>query len=427
MKLVYHGITVHDSPVEVRERLALSGDEQDGLLRRFHAAGAIAEALVLHTCNRTEFYLYARKDFNTRRFVASLIERLRPGTGAVWRDGHNTLIGTDAVRHLFEVAAGLDSQMIGENQIVSQLKHAYTMSIERRMSRFFFHRLLHNAFRVAKAVRTQTDINCGAVSISLAAIALARSLLDVSAARVLLVGAGQNAAIAAKYLVKARPRRFIIASRTLDSAQELARRFDGAEAALLDQVPSLLTEADLVLCSTAAIEPVITPANAAAALDARSEPVAILDIAVPRDVDPALAAHPNVRLFNIDDLEEQIADNKARRLSEIPKARAIVEEHTQKFTAWLESLDTAEVISTLMRRYTAYARREARRYAKDFAPDDQEKLERFAESLARKILHGPIRYLKNGPDEQPSSQQLQAADLAMRMLLAEDLAAGDDA
>jgi glutamyl-tRNA reductase len=420
MKLIYHGITHHNCPVEAREAISLSADQQAGALQKIAATAPVSEALILDTCNRTEFYLYTGKEFDTQSFLDGLITAIHPDCLELWQKYQSTTGGIEVVRHIFNVAAGLDSQMLGENQIISQLKTAYTASIEAKTSKFFFHHLLHSAFRAAKAVRTQTDINCGAVSISLAAVELAKSKMSLSACAVMLIGAGENAAIAAKYLVKAGIKQLLIASRTTDSARTLAARLKTGNVISLDAVPQALADVDLVVCSTAAKSPLITPANSAWILDQRQTPVVIIDIAVPRDIDPALGTHLNVNLYNIDDLNDQVARNKATRAGEIPKALAIIDEHAAKFADWLDSLNVADLIADLTKKYIAAARSQAKRYAKDFPEADRQKLEIFAESLAKKLLHGPISYLKASADENLTGDHLQAVDLIIKMLLADD-------
>ncbi|MEN6337563.1 MAG: glutamyl-tRNA reductase, partial [Phycisphaerales bacterium] len=212
MKLVLHNLTYHDCPVAVREKVTFSAEQRHAMLRQMHH-DQIGEAVIVQTCNRLEFYLYAKKSFDCRGFLGGLLAAY--GTDAVeaWTQHGREMAGMDAVRHLFEVAAGLDSQMIGENQILAQVKAAYTESLETRMSRLVFHRLFHNAFRVGKAVRTRTHINCGAVSIGLAAVELAKEKTDLSASRVMIVGAGENAELIANYLFKAGVSGLVIANR----------------------------------------------------------------------------------------------------------------------------------------------------------------------------------------------------------------------
>ena len=174
MELVLHSVTYHDCPVQQREKVTLSPDHRERMLHALLGHQGIGEAAIVQTCNRTEVYLYAKKDTDWGQPVSELIGQIGPEAAQVWSKYRKQSRGIDVVRHLFGVAAGLDSQMLGENQILSQLKSAYTESIEHHGSKFILHKLFHAAFRVGKAVRTQTDINCGAVSISLAAVELAR-------------------------------------------------------------------------------------------------------------------------------------------------------------------------------------------------------------------------------------------------------------
>ncbi|MHC4501105.1 MAG: glutamyl-tRNA reductase, partial [Planctomycetota bacterium] len=188
------------------------------MLRQMHAEDGVSEAVILDTCNRIEFYVYAKKTFDVTGFLAELIGQVRPEGLDTWHKYSRQSGEMDVVRHLFEVAAGLDSQMIGENQILSQVQSAYTLSLDCRMSKFMFHRLFHNAFRVGKAVRTSTNINCGAVSVSLAAVELAKTKIDLSSAPAMVIGAGENAELAAKYLLKAGLQNLIIANRNTEKA-----------------------------------------------------------------------------------------------------------------------------------------------------------------------------------------------------------------
>jgi glutamyl-tRNA reductase len=294
------------------------------------------------------------------------------------------------------------------------------MSLDCRTSKFVFHRLFHNAFRAGKAVRTETDINCGAVSIGLAAVELAREKINLPASAAMVIGAGENAELVARYLLKSHLQGLIIANRNTQKAQDLACRLKTSQTIQLTEIPARLAEVDLLIATTASAEPVVTHEVVKDILAHRDKPLLIIDIAVPRDIEPEIGRFDCVSLYNIDDLNEQITCNKEKRRSEIPKARQIVEEFTDKFAAWLQSLNLIPVISKLTQRNVELARSEARRYAKDFGESNSEKLQLFAESLAQKILHGPISYLKNGGDEELSAEQLQAVDLINKMFLSQD-------
>jgi glutamyl-tRNA reductase len=419
VKLVLNNLTYHDCPVEVREKVTFAPEQRHALLKAMHHSGYISEAAIVQTCNRLEFYLYAKKDLDCHSTLCELLVPHGPEAVEVWTARSKLTEGLGVVRHLFEVAAGLDSQMIGENQILGQVKVAYTESLEARMSRLIFHRLFHHAFRAGKAVRARTDINCGAVSIGQAAIELARNKVNLPAAKALIIGAGENAELVAQYLAKAGLARLVIANRDVDKARALARRFDAAHGVSLAEVAEQLADADLVVGTTAAPEPVLTCDTVERHLAGRSKPLLIVDIAVPRDVDPAIGRLDGVTLYNIDDLDEQIGVNRAKRSREIPKARAIIDEFVALFSQWYESLDLVPVISRLTQAGLELARSEARRYAGDFGPENSERLQAFAESLVKKVLHGPINLIKDGGGE-PTAEQLQAVDLINKMFLLRD-------
>ena len=420
MKLVLNNITYHNCPVQLREKVAFTEKQQRFMLRQMHAAEDISEAVILQTCNRLEFYLYARKSFDCRKFLDELIGRVSPDAVDTWRKYSAESTGIDIVRHLFEVAAGLDSQMIGENQILSQVKSAYSMSIDCRMSKMIFHRLFHNAFRAGKAVRTKTNINCGAVSISLAAVELARAKVDLPASTAMLIGAGENAELAARYLLKAQLLRLIVANRNLQKAKDMTARLKTGCVIPLTDIPAELPEVDLLIASTAAAETIVTFQSVKDLLAPRKKPLLIIDIAVPRDIDPAIGQFGCVALFNIDDLNEQISSNLEKRSSEIPKARAIVDEFTGRFADWLNSLNLVPVISQLTQKGLQLAHSEAARYAKDFGQDSSDKLKAFAESLVKKVLHGPVSFIKADGGDELTTEQLQAVDLINKMFLSRD-------
>ncbi len=420
MKLVLDNITYHNCPVQLREKVTFTEEQQRFILRQMHSAEEISEAVILQTCNRLEFYLYVRKSFDCRKFLDELIGRVSPDAVNTWRKYSAESTGIDIVHHLFEVAAGLDSQMIGENQILSQVKSAYTMSIDCRMSKMIFHHLFHNAFRAGKAVRTKTNINCGAVSISLAAVELARAKVDLPAATAMVIGAGENAELAARYLLKAQLPRLIVANRNLQKAKDMTARLKTGRVIPLTDIPAELPDVDLLIASTAAAETIVTFQSVKDLLAQREKPLLIIDIAVPRDIDPAIGQFECAALFNIDDLNEQISLNLEKRSSEIPKARAIVDEFTGRFADWMNSLNLVPVISQLTQKGLHLAHSEAARYAKDFGQDNSDKLKAFAESLVKKVLHGPVSFIKAGGGDELTTEQLQAVDLINKMFLSQD-------
>ncbi len=417
MKLTLNNITYHNCPVQVREKVSLTPEHRHFLLRQIHAEQAVSEAVILQTCNRLEFYVYAKKDFDCSRFVAQLIGQVQPDAVCVWKKYSTQAAGKEVVQHLFEVSAGLDSQMIGESQVLSQVKTAYKESTDCRMSKIIFHRLFHQAFRVGKAVRTDTHINCGAVSIGLAAVELAKSKIDFPASTAMVIGAGENAELVARYLLKSRLANLIIANRNKQRAAALQKLLNNGQVIDLRQIPERLNDVNLIISTTSSAKPIVTYNMVKGNLAGRSRPILIIDIAVPRDIDPKISRFKCVSLNNIDDLDEQIAGNIKKRSSEIPKAQAMVDDFTNKFMKWHNSLNVAPAVSQLMQRGVQLAHSEAKRYAKDFGRDNSDKLKFFAESMVKKVLHGPITFIKNGGEDGLSSEQLQAIDLINKMFL----------
>jgi len=420
MKLILNNLTYHNCPVRVRETVAFTSEQRRHMLKQVHTEQAISEAVILQTCNRLEFYLYAKKDFDCSRFLTELIGQLQTSAVDAWRKYRQESTGMDVVRHIFEVSAGLDSQMLGENQILSQVKSAYKESTDSRASKLIFHRLFHNAFRVGKLVRTDTNINCGAVSIGFAAVELAKAKIDLPASTAMVIGAGENAELVARYLLKSQLSNLFIANRNKQKARAIRDELKKGQVIGLGDIVEKLAEVDLVISSTGANEAVVKYNMVKDILTGREKPLLIIDIAVPRDIEPSVSRFESVTLVNIDDLDEQVIRNKERRGSEIPKAHAIIEEFTNKFAKWYDSLNVVPVISQLMQIGTELAHSEAKRYAKDFGEGNSDKLKSFAESLVKKVLHGPIGFIKNSGDEELSAEQLQAVDLINKMFFSQD-------
>lgn len=420
MKLVLYNITHHNCPVDHREKTAFTLQQRQLILKNIHAEEKISEAVVLQTCNRLEFYMYAEKNFDCKAFLTKLIRKVHPPAADTWKKFSKLTSSIDVVHHLFNVAAGLDSQMLGENQVLSQVKSAYTESLDAKTSKFIFHRLFHNAFRVGKAVRTNTNINCGAVSVGLAVVELARKKIDLADSTTMLIGAGENAEIIARFLLKNQLPDLIIANRNRQKAKALVSSINTGNTISIKDIPEKLDQIDLLISTTAAAENLLTYQQVQQPLKNRKKNLLIIDVAVPRDIDPKINKFKCVSLYNIDDLNQQIDSNKQKRSREIPKAKKIVDDFTAKFADWYESLNLVPVISKLTKKATELAHTEARRYAKDFGPENTEKLKLFAESLVKKVLHGPITFVKKNADQEPSQQQLEAADLINKMFLSQE-------
>ncbi|HOM61198.1 MAG TPA: glutamyl-tRNA reductase [Anaerohalosphaeraceae bacterium] len=417
MNLLCCSVSFRDAPYEAREKLAFSEDQQRRFLRGLRRYPTVREGLILCTCNRTEVYLSVDGTPEGGVLLEPMIAEIKPSAREPWRRYRKIWEGAAAVEHLFRVAAGLDSQLLGEHQIISQLKAAYALANEERTTSWFFHRLMHRAFRASKEVRSRTILQSGTISLGAAALELAWKELPLPGAKVLLLGAGENAELVARLLVKAGISQLWIVSRHLQSARQLAAALQFGCPFEMSQLGRLLQEADLALCTTASPTPLITSADHAYLLAQRSRPLVMIDLAMPRDVEPSVGQMEQVRLFNLEDLNRRAEAGCEIQTEQIQLAEQIAAEQAQQFIAWLDSLQTSDVVAELASRYVLLAQKEARRYNRYFSASEHAQLQRFAESLARKILHGPIAYLKQTGRDEPAGDWLGALDLVRKMFL----------
>lgn len=417
------GLNHRTAGVEVRERFALadSNPRGQGLIT---GRSPIREALVLSTCNRVEILAAGRStgDFSPllREYWAGLCGA-QPDELIPYTYVHHDL---DAVTHLFSVASSLDSMVLGEPQILGQLKQAYRRSVEQGTAGVILNRLLHKAFSVAKRVRTETRVASNAVSISFAAVELAKRIFgDLENQTAMLVGAGEMAELAATHLLSAGVKRMFIANRTHARGCELAERIRG-EAVPFSDLFKRMAEADIIISSTGATQTVIRKRDIQGIMkQRRGRPMFFIDIAVPRDVDPDVNALDNVFLYDIDDLKEVIEENLAQRRSEADKARIIVAGETEKFAAWLRSLDLKPTILDLLARGDELARRELKKTLRRLGPKAQdpevaEALEILVSSLARKLYHEPLDFLKRRATEEDAGPRY--IDITRRMFNLDD-------
>jgi glutamyl-tRNA reductase len=259
----------------------------------------------------------------------------------------------------------------------------------------------------------------GAVSISQAAVHLAKEKINLVDSTAAVLGAGENAEFACKHLIEAGVKKLILVNRTREKARDLADRLNISKVVDFNGLHCILSDINFIIGSTASLHPVFTYDQFEDVLKDREKPLLIIDIAVPRDIEDKVKNFESVTLFNIDDLDQQISINKKKRNKEIPKARKIVEKFTEDFDRWYQSLEVVPVISRLTKQGTDLAQQEAKRYAKDFCPEELETLTTFAESIVKKMLHGPINFLKTADDEELSGEQFHAVDLLNKMFFSE--------
>ncbi len=392
------GLNHETAPLALRECLAVeSGNVQKalGLMRNLEV---VHEGFFLSTCNRVEALFVAQEAEEAKRAVVSLLSKI----GNIPVDDFSSCLYThenmDAVAHIFSVASSLDSMVIGEPQILGQIKEAYLQSTREKMSGVILNRLMHKAFHVAKRVRSETDICGAAVSISYAAVELARKIFhDLEGKRVLLVGAGEMAELAARHLLTNGVSSMVVANRTFERALKVAERFR-ARAVSFDEIGEQLLEADIVVSSTASPECIITRAMVKKVLKKRrNRPLFLIDIAVPRDVQPEVNDLNNVYLYDIDDLKGVIEINKAQRQDAAVKARRIVQEEVVKFENWLKTLAVVPTIVSLRNKAEAIVQAEfgkSRSALDQLTPAQQKTVEVLTRSIVEKVLNDPILFLK---------------------------------
>ncbi len=406
LDIVLLGINHNTAPIEVRECIAFTEDQSKSALHSLMRKTFIKEALLFSTCNRVEVLVVTddstRAVAETKNFIAEFNKiPLEQFESALYV--HE---GNEAVRHVFRVAASLDSMVVGEPQILGQIKAAYRTATEEKTSGVILNRLLHRTFFVAKKIRSETGIGDRAVSISYAAVELARKIFDVlEGKKVLLIGAGEMAELAVEHLIRCKVDQVWVANRTFENGVELATQFNG-QAIRFEEIPESLKTVDIIISSTGATEYVIRADQVKGIIRKRkNRPLFFIDIAVPRDIDPDINRLSNSYVYDIDDLKGIIDENIEDRHKEAIKGERIVDEAVIRFREWYESLDVVPTIIALRKKMTAIAEAELKKTLQASMISEQEAraVRRMAESLINKILHDPTRFLKrNGMLEDKS-------------------------
>lgn len=416
MQLLLVGLNHKTAPVEVREKLAFDGDRLREALA--HLGRYASEGAILSTCNRTEVYaLVGHRETGTEKIQRFLSEFYGQPPASLTAHLY-AYAQRDAVAHLFAVAAGLDSMIVGEPQILGQVRDAFAAAEAGNAAGPILSQLFRQALSVGKQARTDTAISRSAVSVSYAAVELARKIFgELGSHAVLVIGAGEMGQLAAKNLWDSGVRRLMVTNRTPARAEELAAQL-GAEAWEFPKLSEALAHADIVISSTGAPEPVLTAEMVRQAMRARRQsPLFLIDIAVPRDIDPRAGQLPNVYLYNIDDLEAVCQANKREREKEIRKVETIIAAEVAKFFAWWESLGVVPTINAL--RYKAESIRQseldkALSKLSHLSDRDRNIINALSVAIVSKMLHLPITRLKerysNGHDHTRTVRELFGLD-----------------
>jgi glutamyl-tRNA reductase len=402
----------------VREQLQLSNDEIRTLLQEIRAS---AETLVLSTCNRTEIYVthFEERLPDGNNLIESVlkIKGLQHQPHKSYPSYFETLHSKEAIKHLFRVIAGIDSQIIGDQQIFSQVKEAFRLSEDAGSIGSFFSKLSQASFRVAKRVITETTLTEGAATISYAAVEFARKIYDdLKSRHILIIGAGETGELAAKHFVERKAGRVTIANRSAERAREMLERIQEESASTqceiisLGELEDVLPKADIILSATSAPDYVLTEPMMKAAMETRrsSSPLVMIDIAVPRDIDPAIASLSNVFLKDIDDLQTIVDRNTERRRLEIPKAEAIIEEELSRFLESLSRLEAGPTIKALRDKFEAVRIEELERNRGKLDDRAFAAMDDMSRKMMNRLLHEPVLAIKEpGNDTSDSLTRIE--------------------
>ncbi len=416
--LLLVGLSHHSAPVEVRERLAFSNGTLESALRRLVDADTVREGAILSTCNRVEVIACATDLDTASEKIKTLLAEEQQVVRSLFEGHLYTRVGKDAVSHLFRVAASLDSMVVGEPQILGQVKDAYAASSALGTLGVILHRCFHKSFSVAKRVRSETRVAVKAVSLSSAAVDLARGIFDhLGDKTAMVIGAGEMGEQTVRHLQSNGIGTVLVTNRTFHRAVELARQCNGTVVPF-EQWHKHLRLADVVIGSAGGTDYLLVPPVVEEVLRERKRrPMFFIDLGVPRNFDPRINNLDNVFLYDIDDLEKVIENNKDEREREAVRAEAIVAEEVEAFWSWLASMEVTPMIVALREKAEAIRKRELEKTLatlRDLPPHAQKAIEALSAAITNKLLHPPIAYLKNS-SKSGESQESSDAEVVRRI------------
>lgn len=426
-EIVLIGLNHKTAPVEVRERLALSNEENPRVIEALRRIPCVDEVVLFSTCNRVEILLAAADSCQAVETVKNFISDFKKTPREVFESSLYIHTGDDATRHMFRVAASLDSMVVGEPQILGQIKEAYNMSSGLGACGVILNRLMHRAFSVAKRIRTETGIGDHAVSISYAAVELGRKIFgDLEGKAVLLIGAGEMAELAVDHLVTNRAYPIFVANRTFERGLEIAERFNGT-AIRFEEIHEFLKKVDIVISSTGAPHYILERKDFKGVMRARkNRPLFLIDIAVPRDIDPEINQISNVYAYDIDDLKNAIEENIEERRQAALGGERMVDRAVIQFRRWFQSLDVVPTIVALREKAERIRQAELKKTfasLKSAAEADRAAIERMTEALVNKVLHDPTVFLKQRGHEDKKSLYI---DITRRLFRLDEPNTGEE-
>ena len=425
MQVILLGVSHRTAPVELRERLDFSSRDLGAAVEALALRPSAAESVVLSTCNRSEIYVVSTDPARAREEVTAFLSEYHNLPSAAFTPHLFSHDNEAAVRHLFRVAAGLDSIVVGEPQILGQVKDAFQAAAEHHRTGPMLSKLFHWSFLVGKRVRAETGLGEGAVSISFAAVALARKIFgQLNGRRVLVVGAGEISTLTAQHLRTNGVGEILVTSRTSGHADALASSVNGRSIAW-DDLAQAVAVADIVITATGSQRPIITRAQIEAVTGRhRRDPLFIIDIAVPRDVEASVGDIEQVFLYNVDDLQTIVQENLSRRTSEVERAEAIVAEELAKYAAWQRSRGAVPTIVALREHFDRIRRSELSRLdgkLSGLPPEARTRVEEITRLIVEKLLLEPTEQLKGLPDEETQIAYTEAINRLFRLRESESL------
>jgi glutamyl-tRNA reductase len=424
MNIAVVGLSHKTAPVEIREKLSVPDDAKEKAIAQLRGYPHLEEVAVLSTCNRLEIYVVAKETEHGVRELTQFLSEWSHIPLTELRHHLFVLLHQDAVMHLMRVASGLDSLVLGEGQILSQVKHTHKLAQQYEGAGSILNRLFKQAISAGKRVRTETSIGTGAVSISSAAVELAHlTIHDLSNCRVAILGAGKMSRLLVQHLISKGASQITILNRSLQRAQELANQFKEADLNLqkLSELEAVLACSDLVFTSTSATEPILDRAMLEPIVCDRSS-MMIIDIAVPRNVHTNVNELAEVRAFNVDDLKAVVAQNQESRRQMAMEAETLLEEELEAFDVWWRSLETVPTISSLRAKIETIREQELEkalsRLGTEFADKHQEIIEALTRGIVNKILHDPMVQLRAQQDIEARQRAMQSLQMLFNLAAA---------
>lgn len=421
MNIAVVGLSHKTAPVEIREKLSIPTPQTEGAIAQLLSYPHIEEAAILSTCNRLEIYVVATEIEHGMREMSQFLSEYGKIPSPELRQYLFILLHQDAVTHLMRVAAGLDSLVLGEGQILAQVKHTHKLGQQNNGVGRILNRLFTQALTAGKRVRTETSIGTGAVSISSAAVELAQMKVpSLATCQISILGAGKMARLLVQHLLSKGANRITIANRSIEGAQELAKQFPEANLKLhtLAEMESVIAASDLVFTSTAATEPLLNRTKLESCLQP-NQPLMLFDISVPRNVDADVNDLAGVHVFNVDDLKAVVAQNQEARRQMAMEAEALLEEEVEAFDLWWRSLDTVSTISSLRDKVETIRTQELEkalsRLGSEFGEKHKEVIEALTRGIVNKILHDPMVQLRAQQDIAARRQAMETLCLLFNL------------